>query len=84
MGSGQRFRLGASGFLDGGRLWAENGSRSDLDGDGLGLKWGAGGGPRLRWGESVLLRIDVAYSPSAADVHPFAPVAFYVTFGHAF
>ncbi|MCZ7582498.1 MAG: hypothetical protein M5R36_03725 [Deltaproteobacteria bacterium] len=46
----QRFRLGAAAFLDGGRLWADTTRRADLDGDGVGLKYGTGGGPRLQWG----------------------------------
>ncbi|MCL4236172.1 MAG: BamA/TamA family outer membrane protein, partial [Deltaproteobacteria bacterium] len=48
----QRFRWGAAAFFDTGRVWARADRASDEDGEGGGLKYGTGGGPRLQWGES--------------------------------
>jgi outer membrane protein assembly factor BamA len=69
---------GLVGFFDGGRLWA--GWRPDqaLDGSGLGLKYGVGGGIRMQWGATFLIRGDVAWSPDAS------PVGFYFNVGHIF
>jgi hypothetical protein len=33
------------------------------------LHWGAGGGPRLRWGDSLVIRADVAYAPLGAQLN---------------
>jgi hypothetical protein len=46
--------------------------------NGMGMKFGAGEGIRLQWGETVVIRVDVAYSPDAD------PVGVYVDFGHIF
>lgn len=63
----QRFSLGAAAFADAGRVWT--GAFSAGTGDGsFRLHWGAGGGPRLRWGDSLLIRADVAYAPLGADL----------------
>jgi hypothetical protein len=70
--------LGATGFLDGGRLWADLSPAPDLDGTGLGFKYGAGGGLRLRKGQTFVLRADLAWSPDAR------PVGFYFLAGHMF
>ncbi|MBW2735273.1 MAG: BamA/TamA family outer membrane protein [Deltaproteobacteria bacterium] len=74
---GQRFNLGALAFFDVGRTWAELGS-SRFDGEGLGLKLGVGGGLRVQWGETFIVRGDVAWSPDAE------PVAFYIDVSHIF
>jgi outer membrane protein assembly factor BamA len=75
----QRLRLALVAFADGGRLWATvPGAHPELDGTGAGIKYGLGGGVRLQWGETFLLRGDVAWSP---DAHP---VACYFNVGHAF
>lgn len=63
----QRFWLGAVAFADAGRVWAEGLSDSPRDG-GFRVHWGAGGGPRLRWGDALLIRADVAYAPLGADL----------------
>jgi hypothetical protein len=65
----QRFSVGAAAFADTGRVWTDPfaGIRA-LDGQGLGLHAGFGAGPRLRWGDSLLIRADVAYSALGADV----------------
>lgn len=74
---GQRFNLGLTAFIDGGRTWAELGS-SRFDGEGLGLKFGVGGGLRMQWGETFIVRGDVAWSPDAD------PIAFYIDLSHIF
>lgn len=74
----QGFNLGVIEFVDAGRTWADYSGTNRLDGNGLDLKYGAGGGLRLQWGETFLLRIDVAWSPDAD------PVGFYVDVNHVF
>jgi Omp85 superfamily domain len=65
---GKRMVLGTALFVDAGRSWTELGKRHpDLDGTGLGLKYGLGGGLRLQQGETFVVRADVAWSP---DAHP--------------
>jgi hypothetical protein len=56
-------RLGVVAFLDSGRLWADYASHPDLDGTGLGLKYGVGGGLRIASGKTFILRLDLAWSP---------------------
>jgi outer membrane protein assembly factor BamA len=75
---GQRFNLGAMVFCDTGRVWADLDPSEELDGTGVGLKVGLGGGLRLQWGETFLLRGDVAWSPDAR------PVGIYVDVNHVF
>jgi len=75
---GQRFNLGATAFADTGRVLADWQSSPSLDGSGLGLKIGMGGGVRFQWGETFLLRADVAWSPDAD------PVGVYVDINHVF
>lgn len=77
---GQHFRLSAAAFADAGRCWSTPG----LDGQGLGLKYGVGGGPRAHWGETVLVRADFAYSPDAAISPSDTPLGVYVEIGQAF
>ncbi len=63
--TGTSFRLGWAAFADAGRCWNDYERDPDLDGTGAGLKYGVGGGLHLQWGEMVLLRLDLAYSPDA-------------------
>jgi len=64
---GQKMDLGSAIFADGGRVLSGTFERSpSLDGTGFGLRWGAGLGPRLRWGDSLLIRFDVAHSPDTS------------------
>jgi Omp85 superfamily domain len=66
---GKHMVLGAALFADAGRSWTELGKRHpDLDGTGLGLKYGLGGGLRLQEGETFVVRADVAWSPDARPV----------------
>ena len=66
-------------ILDVGRVWTElpPGNRR-FDGDGPGLKLGVGAGPRLQWGETFLIRIDLAWSPDAD------PIGVYFDVSHVF
>lgn len=65
----QPTRLGGVVFADAGRIWTDLSSNPGLDGDGFGLKWGVGGGPRLQIGETFLVRMDFAYSPDGFGVY---------------
>lgn len=56
-------RLGIVAFADTGRLWADYRANPALDGSGLGLKYGVGGGLRIASGKAFVLRVDVAWSP---------------------
>ncbi len=81
---GQRFRWGGNLLFDAGRLWANYTFSSPLDGSGLGLKWGAGVGFYLVWGQAAVFRIEVAYSPDAASENPNLPLGIYVEDGVMF
>jgi outer membrane protein assembly factor BamA len=74
----QRFAIGAVAFFDAGRVFADYRFDPVVDGRGLGLKWGTGGGLRLQWGDTFVLRADVAWSPDAL------PIGFYFNAGQAF
>jgi surface antigen Omp85-like protein len=62
------FILAVAGFVDGGRVWADLKSSPALDGTGLGLHYGVGGGLRLQEGRTFVVRLDVAWSPDADPV----------------
>jgi len=65
----KRFIVGPAVFLDGGRTWTELGkAHPELDGTGLGLKYGVGGGLRVQEGRTFVLRLDLAWSPDATPV----------------
>ncbi|HTB76547.1 MAG TPA: BamA/TamA family outer membrane protein [Polyangiaceae bacterium] len=81
---GQRFRWGGNLLFDTGRLWANYTFSSPLDGRGIGLKWGAGLGSYLVWGQAAVFRIEVAYSPDAASENPNLPLGIYVEDGVMF
>lgn len=70
--------FGLTGFFDAGRVFADYRALPELDGTGVGLKYGAGGGLRLQAGASFVLRLDVAWSPDAN------PVGAYLTSGQTF
>jgi hemolysin activation/secretion protein len=83
----QKNSFGAVAFADGGRLWSDLPSNSELDQEleaelapeeGLRLKYGLGGGLRLYGGTSFVVRADVAWSPDAR------PVGAYLGAGEAF
>jgi surface antigen Omp85-like protein len=81
---GQRFRLGGNLLFDAGRLWANYTFSSPLDGSGLGIKWGAGAGFYLVWGQAAVFRIEVAYSPDATSENSNLPLGIYVEDGVMF
>lgn len=65
---GTAMNLGAAAILDAGRVWSQSlAPDPDRDGDGLGLHWGAGAGLRLRWGDSLLIRLEAVRSPHTDD-----------------
>ena len=66
--SNKVYKFGVVGLFDAGRLWADYKSHPELDGTGLGLKYGVGGGLRLQSGDSFILRADVAWSPDARPI----------------
>ena len=74
----KNYTLGAVGFLDAGRVWSQLPTSQELDGTGLGLKYGVGGGLRLMQGSTFVVRADVAWSPDAR------PVGVYLVAGHLF
>jgi outer membrane protein assembly factor BamA len=65
---GKPLIFGIVGFLDGGRVWADTRPQPELDGRGIGLKYGVGGGLRLQSGSAFVIRADVAWSPDATPV----------------
>jgi hypothetical protein len=75
---GHKVVFGVMAFFDGGRVWADTTSQPQLDGRGVGLKYGLGGGVRFASGSAFVLRADVAYSPDAT------PVSAYVAAGQMF
>ncbi len=60
--------VGLVAFVDGGRLWSELGGNRALDGRGVGLKYGVGGGVRVQSGRTFVVRADLAWSPDARPV----------------
>ena len=61
--------LGFAVFYDAGRLWTDLETRRPvLDGTGLGLHYGIGGGLRLQEGHTFVVRADLAWSPDARPV----------------
>jgi outer membrane protein assembly factor BamA len=65
----KRLVLGVAAFFDAGRSWTEiSRAHPALDGTGLGLKYGVGGGLRLQQGRTFVVRLDVAWSPDAQPV----------------
>jgi hypothetical protein len=75
---GKLVTFGMVGFIDGGRLWADTSAQPELDGTGLGLKYGVGGGLRFQSGSAFVLRADAAWSPDAK------PIGAYVAAGQMF
>jgi hypothetical protein len=68
----QRFSLGGAAFADAGRVWTDPfGAVGARDGRGLGLFTGLGLGPRLRWGDSLVVRADFAYARLGRELGAF-------------
>jgi hypothetical protein len=81
---GQAFHLGGDLLFDTGRLWSDYTFSAPADGAAPGLKWGAGGGAYLIWGQAAVFRIEAAYSPDAVSVNPTLPIGIYVADGVMF
>ena len=65
---GKWLTLAVAPFFDAGRVWADDQAQPELDGQGLGLKYGYGGGVRVQSGSAFVIRLDVAGSPDARPV----------------
>lgn len=68
----QHIRLGLLLFADAGRVWLDynytnDTTRTAFDGNEHGITLALGGGGRLQWGETFVLRVDVGYSPTDKD-----------------
>ena len=74
----QEVLWGLVAFADAGRVWADLHANPQLDGNGLGLKYGFGGGIRLQFGSTFVLRGDAAWSPDAD------PIGLYFNVGQIF
>ena len=61
--------VGAVAYVDAGRVFAGLSSNPALDGEGPGIRFGVGGGLRMLWGEAILIRLDVAWSPDGLGVY---------------
>ncbi|TNE50155.1 MAG: hypothetical protein EP343_09500 [Deltaproteobacteria bacterium] len=77
--AGERFNIGITGFFDAGRVWSDASLASEslyqqLDGNGAILKYGAGGGLRIQWGETFIIRADFSYSPLDDNVGVYIDV----------
>jgi hypothetical protein len=81
---GQKFTIGDTLFFDTGRVWSDYTFHSPLDGTGIGLKYGVGGGIYVLWGQAAMLRIEAAYSPDAVSENPSLPLGIYVEDGTMF
>jgi hypothetical protein len=61
--------LGAAIFFDSGRTWTEPfHQHPELDGTGIGLKYGIGAGLRFQEGKTFVVRADLAWSPDAQPI----------------
>jgi hypothetical protein len=75
---GSPYAVGFVGFFDGGRVWSDLPRDPLLDGTGVGLKYGAGGGLRVVKGKTFVVRADLAWSPDAN------PLGGYIAAGQMF
>jgi outer membrane protein assembly factor BamA len=75
---GSAYAVGVVGFFDTGRVWSDLPADPALDGRGLGLKYGVGGGLRVEKGQTFVIRADLAWSPDAR------PIGGYLIAGHMF
>ena len=68
--------IGALVFVDFGRVWSDWNASTESDERGLGLKQGYGGGLRIQFGRTFVIRVDSAWSPDGRG--------FYVNVNHIF
>lgn len=66
---GQRTTVGAVAFLDAGRVWADTVPRPELDGLAPGVKVGAGTGLRIRFGTTLMVRADFAWTGDGSGIY---------------
>lgn len=59
----KELKIGPVAFFDAGRVWADTSYQPQLDGTGVGIHWGAGGGLRFQSGDAFVIRADVGGSP---------------------
>ena len=78
----QNFKIGMAMFCNVGRVWADYSGNTALDGTGLGLKVAAGGGLRIQFNETVMIRADLAWASEARDAG--SPVGIYLDAYHPF
>ncbi len=69
-------------FLTIGHSWTTLDPEPPYMNNGASSSWGAGMGLLLRWGETIMVRIETGYSPDASDAG--WPVGFYMTLGYAY
>ncbi|PRP91752.1 Surface antigen [Enhygromyxa salina] len=78
----QRFGLGALAFVDAGRVWTDYRpvelAGANVDGPFGDIKVGLGGGLRITWGETLVIRADPAWSPTDQNF------GFYLDIGQMF
>ena len=77
-----RGMFGTAFFCNIGRVWADYSGNALLDGNSLGLKVAAGGGLRIQFGETVIIRADLAWAKEARDAG--SPVGIYLDAYHPF
>ncbi len=79
---GQRIRLGLVALTDTGRVWADTSATTlagrDLDGPFSEFQVGIGGGLRVQWGQTFIIRADGAYAPTDSSS------GIYITLGQLF
>ena len=79
---GERLRFGLVGFTDAGRVWSDWQARqvagTDLDGPHAPFSVSLGGGARMQWAETFILRADFGYSPTNETT------GFAIDIGHVF
>jgi hypothetical protein len=66
---GRSSRISLLGFVDLGRFFADWTPQPALDGSGLGIKVGFGGGLRLRFGRTLIVRADVGVSADGVGAY---------------
>jgi len=74
--------FGLLAFVTVGQCWSTLDPGPPFQGSTERATYGTGGALLLRWGESVMVRIELAYSPDATDGG--SPIGFYFDLGYAF
>lgn len=78
----QNVKFGVAMFANVGRVWADYSANPALDGTGVGLKVAVGGGLRIQFNETTIVRVDVAWADEAKDAG--SPVGIYLDAYHPF